>query len=63
MLIEDIFTHLHKHHREVTPNKLEAAENTLNIPFGPHNPFGSYACKIEEAIDLAEAANFSFPSQ
>ena len=61
--IQDILTHLYDRYGEVTPDELEAAETTLNDPFDPHEPFGSYVCKLEEAIDIAEAAKCPFTSQ
>ena len=61
--VQDILTYLYERYGEVTPDELETAEEALNNPFDPHEPFGAYICKIEEAIDVAEAAHCPFTPQ
>ena len=61
--IQDIFMYLYDRFREVTPTELEEAEKSLNDPFDLHEPFGLFICKIEDTVDIAEAANCLFTPQ
>ena len=58
--IQEIFQYLYDWFSEVTPAELEDAENELSKPFEPFEPFGVFICKIEDAMDIAEAANYLF---
>ena len=61
--IQDILDYLFDRFGEVTPTELEEAENDLSKPFDPHEPFGVVVCRIENAIDIAEAAKCPFTMQ
>jgi len=61
--IQDIIEYLFDRFGEVTPTELEQAEQDLNAPFEPFEPFGVFICKIEDAVDIAEAANCPFTTQ
>ena len=61
--IQDIITYLFDRFGDVTPNELEDAEKVLNEPFNPNEPFGIYACTIEDAVDVAEAAGCPFTTE
>lgn len=61
--IQEIIQCLYDRFGEVAPSELEQAEQDLNQPFAPSEPFGAFICKIEDAVDLAEAANCPFTTQ
>ena len=48
---------------KVTPAELEDAENELSKQFKPFETFGVFICKIEDTIDITEAANYPFTPQ
>lgn len=55
--IQGIFTCLRNRFGEVAPVELEEAEKSLN------EPFGVFACTIEDAVDAAKAAGCPFAPQ
>ena len=61
--IQEILQYLYDRFGEVTPSELEEAEKELSQPFEPFEPFGVFISKIEDAIDIAEAANCPFTTQ
>ena len=61
--IQDIFKHLFDRFGDVTPLDLEEAEKSMNEPFNPNEPFGLFISNIEDAVDIAEAANCPFTQQ
>ena len=61
--IQDILTRLYDRFGEVTSTELEEAESDLSKPFEPHEPFSVMICRIEDAIDIAEAAKCPFATQ
>ena len=59
-MIQDIFIYLFDRFGDITPNKLEEAEKALSEPFNPNEPFSLFTCTIEDAVDIAEAAECPF---
>jgi len=61
--IPEILRYLYDRFGEVTPAELEEAEQKLSQPFEPFEPFGVFICRIEDAVDIAEAAHCPFTTQ
>ena len=54
--IQNIITYLYDRFGKVSTLELEEAEKTFTEPFDATAPFGTFTKKLEETMDLAEAA-------
>jgi len=58
--IQEILAYLYDHFGKVSTLELEEAKKTFQEPFDAAALFGSFVKKIEETVDIAEAAGCSY---
>ena len=56
LTIQEIFEYLYENYGDLDEADLEQAELQMSSPFDPNEPFGIFVDKIEDCVDLAEAA-------
>ena len=61
--VQNVIWCLYNRFGKVTPNKLEQAKKDLNKSFNPCKLFSTFMCKIEDAVNIAKAANCLFITQ
>ena len=54
--MQDILEYLYKNYSNLDEGDLEKIDENINLPYDPSEPFSVFITRIEDGVDLAEAA-------
>jgi len=58
--IQEIFTYLYDKYGDLDETDVEDLEKQLTEPFDPNKPFGAFVKRVEDIIEVSEAAGCSY---